>query len=157
MFPDGSDFANYCSNTSMLPFTFMMQGSTSGATPDISTKRIPVLQTKYPSQSRVHPKFADRKPPMRKDHLWSNLSFMEMEITSQSQVGDAPNAHTMPAALTELNPGPWRSLGRVLDYAEWKDRERFLQLDAAIAHRSEANRSQEQVNIAKIRIVDILY
>jgi hypothetical protein len=34
--------------------------------------------------------------------------------------------------LEKLPPGPWRSLGGYLDYAQWEDRERFLQLDLAI-------------------------
>ena len=36
-------------------------------------------------------------------------------------------------ALKELKPGPWRSLGRVLDYSTWAERQRFLELDYAIA------------------------
>ena len=34
--------------------------------------------------------------------------------------------------LSELPPGPWRSLGGYLDYSIWADRERFLELDSAI-------------------------
>jgi hypothetical protein len=36
------------------------------------------------------------------------------------------------APLPELAPSPWRSLGKRLDYSTWQDRERFLELDAAI-------------------------
>lgn len=36
--------------------------------------------------------------------------------------------HPMPI----LPPGPYRSLGRVLDYTYWDDRDRFLELDALI-------------------------
>lgn len=34
--------------------------------------------------------------------------------------------------LHELPPGPWRSLGRYLDYTNWPDRDRFVALDRAI-------------------------
>jgi hypothetical protein len=36
-------------------------------------------------------------------------------------------------ALQKLPPSPWRSLGQYLDYSDWKDRERFAQLDMAIS------------------------
>ena len=35
--------------------------------------------------------------------------------------------------LAKAAPGPWRSLGGFLDYSRWEDRERFLELDRAIA------------------------
>jgi hypothetical protein len=35
--------------------------------------------------------------------------------------------------LRRLPPGPWRSLGRYLDYTNWPERDRFLELDRAIA------------------------
>lgn len=34
--------------------------------------------------------------------------------------------------LNPVPPGPWRSLGRCLDYTNWADRERFIELDRAI-------------------------
>jgi hypothetical protein len=34
--------------------------------------------------------------------------------------------------LQELPPGTWRSLGKYLDYTNWADRERFIELDRAI-------------------------
>jgi hypothetical protein len=36
-------------------------------------------------------------------------------------------------ALQKLPASPWRSLGQYLDYSDWKDRERFAQLDVAIS------------------------
>jgi hypothetical protein len=35
--------------------------------------------------------------------------------------------------LCRVEPGPWRSLGGYFDYSGWADRERFLELDRAIA------------------------
>lgn len=35
--------------------------------------------------------------------------------------------------LEKLPPGPWCSLGGYFDYSEWPDRQRFLELDKAIA------------------------
>jgi hypothetical protein len=39
--------------------------------------------------------------------------------------------------LPELAPSPWRSLGKRLDYSEWVERDRFIELDAAILTRQE--------------------
>ena len=36
------------------------------------------------------------------------------------------------AFLPELPPSRWRSLGKRMDYAYWPDRDRFVELDAAI-------------------------
>src|SRR5580658_3414955 len=36
--------------------------------------------------------------------------------------------------LRKLPPGPFRSLGGYLDYEEWPDRERFMELDRALQH-----------------------
>jgi hypothetical protein len=35
--------------------------------------------------------------------------------------------------LQKLPPGEWRSLGGYFDYTQWADRDRFLELDRAIA------------------------
>ena len=46
------------------------------------------------------------------------------------------NGTTSPGSLGPLEkvaPGPWRSLGGYFDYGPWVERERFLELDAAIA------------------------
>jgi hypothetical protein len=52
--------------------------------------------------------------------------------------GEAAKPATGPLYyLPELPSTPWRSLGRRLDYANWTDRERFLELDAAILLRQE--------------------
>ena len=36
------------------------------------------------------------------------------------------------SSLRRMAPGPWRSLGRYLDYTDWVDRQRFFELDRAI-------------------------
>jgi hypothetical protein len=44
--------------------------------------------------------------------------------------------------LQKVAQGPWRSLGGYFDYTDWQDRERFMELDMAIArsqHSSEAD------------------
>jgi hypothetical protein len=38
--------------------------------------------------------------------------------------------------LREQPPGPYRSLGKYLDYSNWPDRERFLELDQDIRRRA---------------------
>jgi hypothetical protein len=35
--------------------------------------------------------------------------------------------------LQKVAQGPWRSLGGYFDYTDWQDRERFMELDRAIA------------------------
>jgi hypothetical protein len=49
--------------------------------------------------------------------------------------------------LSERPAGPFRSLGRFLDYTDWPDRDRFLELDRAIdrAIRSEASAQEALV------------
>jgi hypothetical protein len=37
------------------------------------------------------------------------------------------------APLQKVPPGPWRSLGGYFDYSHWADRDRFAELDKAIA------------------------
>lgn len=44
----------------------------------------------------------------------------------------APEPIITVALLPELPPSEWRSLGKRLDYANWADRQRFVELDAAI-------------------------
>ena len=40
-----------------------------------------------------------------------------------------PVAHRLP----KLAPGPWISLGGLLNYEDWDERDRFLELDRLIA------------------------
>src|ERR1051326_816406 len=57
-----------------------------------------------------------------------------MELSSQISL--LPLTHsgiTTKNYLPELPPSPWRSIGRRLDYRAWQERDRFLELDAAIA------------------------
>jgi hypothetical protein len=37
------------------------------------------------------------------------------------------------APIPRFPPGPWRSLGECFDYSHWPDRDRFLELDGALA------------------------
>jgi hypothetical protein len=53
------------------------------------------------------------------------------ENDHQDAVGIALGETSTP--LPRLAAGAWRSLGGCLDYSGWKDRDRFLQLDKAIA------------------------
>jgi hypothetical protein len=53
----------------------------------------------------------------------SNPRYRQDGITSPGSLGP----------LEKVAPGPWRSLGGYFDYGSWEDRERFLELDAAIA------------------------
>lgn len=53
-------------------------------------------------------------------------------------ITDAPPARP----LKPLAPGPWRSLGRYLDYSNWADRERFVELDRAIQSNAQLDRDE---------------
>jgi len=46
--------------------------------------------------------------------------------------------------LRELPPGPWRSMGRYLDYTNWSDRCRFLELDRAIGNECVSHLAQHR-------------
>lgn len=56
------------------------------------------------------------------------------------QSGQEEPAPVLVRPLREVAPGPWRSLGRYLDYTNWPERERFVELDRAI----ETNAQMEQ-------------
>jgi hypothetical protein len=58
---------------------------------------------------------------------------------------DSPESNAMPALqpkLQKLSPSPCRSLGGYLDYSEWNDRTRFMELDSAIMARREEEQSR---------------
>jgi hypothetical protein len=38
----------------------------------------------------------------------------------------------VPRVLPELQPGPWRSSGKIFDYELWDERDRFVELDQLI-------------------------
>jgi hypothetical protein len=57
------------------------------------------------------------------------------------QPADSPAPQVKPA-LPKLAAGPWRSLGGYFDYTHWSDRERFLELDKAIAASQELRDSE---------------
>jgi hypothetical protein len=57
----------------------------------------------------------------------------EKEVpVSRSTSGDG-SPREVKAPLEKLAAGPYRSLGGYFDYSHWADRERFLELDRAIA------------------------
>jgi hypothetical protein len=56
-------------------------------------------------------------------------------VHSSHAIGDA-SAEIKPP-LPKLAAGPWRSLGGYFDYTHWADRDRFLELDKAIAANQE--------------------
>jgi hypothetical protein len=50
-------------------------------------------------------------------------------------------SHEIKNPMPKLAEGPWRSLGGYFDYTHWSDRERFLELDRAIAASQDAPES----------------
>ena len=53
-----------------------------------------------------------------------------------------------PESLPKVPPSPWRSLGGYLDYSSWKDRDRFLELDRAIARSRGMEDAEHETNLA---------
>jgi hypothetical protein len=49
-------------------------------------------------------------------------------LTSDSACGATKLGNHLP----ELPSSPWRSIGKRLDYSTWPERDRFIELDAAI-------------------------
>jgi len=54
------------------------------------------------------------------------------EVSPREQTGEVV-AHENRGPLQPVAAGPWRSLGGYFDYSHWAERERFLELDRAIA------------------------
>ncbi len=73
-------------------------------------------------------------------------------LFSKAQGTPGELAETCRVLLPELPPSRWRSLGKRLDYTNWEDRERFVELDAAILLRNELeierNSARRTVQIA---------
>ena len=69
--------------------------------------------------------------------LYRPLVAME-PVTAESPEWERDFSNAFPL-LYELPPGPWRSLGGYLDYADWPERERFAELDRSILAKRLAN------------------
>ena len=71
----------------------------------------------------------------------------ETTLNSSEQRGDSISGHAWEidieakTTLHLLPKGPWRSLGGYLDYTDWSDRDRFIELDDAI-HRKAYKRTR---------------
>ena len=57
----------------------------------------------------------------------------EARAAEQAAAVAATVQREMKAPLEKVQAGPWRSLGGYFDYTHWADRERFMELDRAIA------------------------
>jgi hypothetical protein len=56
----------------------------------------------------------------------------EAGYASARRIDAADEPLTIRQPLSQLPPGPWRSLGGYLDYSDWPERDRFIELDRAI-------------------------
>ena len=75
----------------------------------------------------------DRKPRAVRD-------FGHRHVFSQKSVTDESARELRPSPpLQKVEAGPWRSLGGYFDYSLWPDRDRFLELDRAIAAMQDAH------------------
>jgi len=61
-----------------------------------------------------------------------NLAFLVDTVVGKLDSTFVEAAPVTDVILPELPASPWRSLGKRFDYAGWKDRDRFLELDKAI-------------------------
>jgi hypothetical protein len=57
---------------------------------------------------------------------------MEFDLNIDEMHQIANTAAEPPSTLVRLPHLPWRSLGGYLNYEEWPERERFLELDQAL-------------------------
>jgi hypothetical protein len=55
----------------------------------------------------------------------------ETRIVRSEDSPNAPRESRLP--LQKLKESPWRSLGGYFDYSDWPERDRFMELDKAIA------------------------
>ena len=62
----------------------------------------------------------------------SYLYYSGLELPEDAGSKQTENGNPVLAPLKKLPPGRWRSLGGYLNYANWSERQRFLELDAAI-------------------------
>ena len=69
---------------------------------------------------------------METNHLTAALEESQVFGASEIAATNAPTDRDSFSALHPLPPGPWRSLGRHLDYTNWPARERFMELDRKI-------------------------
>ena len=72
----------------------------------------------------------------------------QREVTRREAPPVDDSAREMRAPLPKLAAGPWTSLGGYFDYSLWPERERFLELDRAIAagldlHEGSADRDRD--------------
>jgi hypothetical protein len=66
-------------------------------------------------------------------------SFVNVSFEPKSDENSTYDSDELSAAIEtstpipRFPPGPWRSLGGYFDYSQWPDRDRFLELDRALA------------------------
>jgi hypothetical protein len=72
----------------------------------------------------------------------------EARVTRDAE--PAGPAREVKAPLPKLEAGPWRSLGGYFDYTHWADRERFLELDKAIAASQDLRESEMERDIEMV-------
>jgi len=80
---------------------------------------LPVTRTNTEMWQALIREFGDRQDPPQRTH-------------SRNKEQSSPLLEDI-APLPKLPPGPWRSLGGHFDYSTWQDRNRFLELDRALA------------------------
>ena len=70
----------------------------------------------------------------------------DIDAAPPMEVWLGEQSYTRPSgSLTQLAPGPWRSLGRYLDYTNWADRDRFVELDRAIEANAQLDEIEEPI------------
>jgi len=71
---------------------------------------------------------------MAKKKMGPQVAYQSETVSDESVEPDCSmlDADCGFSRLRKQQPGPYRSLGGYLDYAEWPDRERFMGLDCAI-------------------------
>jgi hypothetical protein len=73
----------------------------------------------------------------------------EQDRETRRMPDEAANAHVC-APLQKLSGGPCQSLGGYFDYSNWDARERFMELDRAIAANRYAQRFEREPNLEMV-------
>ncbi len=79
------------------------------------------------------------------ENMGPQVAYQSKTVTGESVEPDrsVPDADWGVSRLRKQPPGPYRSLGGYLDYAEWPERERFMGLDCAIRSQAQDRHNTE--------------
>jgi len=93
---------------------------------------------------------------MANKKMTAQEAYQSETVSDESIEPDCPvlDADCGVSQLRKQPPGPYRSLGGYLDYAEWPERERFMGLDCAIRRQAqERNNADNQTDSEDLQVL----